>query len=139
MLPAFDESLHERTMARVNRARRENLSASVRAPSRLNPLLAWIARGAVAVLLLGVGIGIWMGSGQMQQDRIDASTAAEFNEAIASLGQTAKPLRYTLNVPMQSAQRQIGLLKEDAATFGMFVTDQVRNLSVPIDTSKLPS
>lgn len=138
MLPAFDESLHERTMQRVNRARRDNLAAAVLVPTRMNPAVSWFVRGAVALLLVGVGAGIWV-SMDTDRDRIDARSAVEFNQALASLGQTAKPLSATLHLPVRTAQHQLVLLKEDAATLGAFVTGQVRNLSMPIDTSKLPS
>jgi hypothetical protein len=130
--PAFSESLHERTMARVNRARRERLSQDL---SRAGSRGIWFGAltGAAALAMVVVGLMFW--SMPPAPATIASREPIDVAPLMASIRQTALPIERQFRLPMDSARGQIALLRDDARALSQFVKDQFDVLPAAKDSS----
>lgn len=124
MLPAVSDALHAKVMSRVHAARREKLANDPEPRRRAIPHRVWRLSGAAVVGALA--LTVWLAR--------PASAPKEpvhFEPMVASLRETAEPIRARFMLPMEQAERQIVLLKDDAVSLGTFVTDQLDILPIP--------
>lgn len=127
MSPAFDESLHAKTMSRVMAARREALAAAVRVEHPAVGRLWFAGKIATGLFALALGIGVYTST---RGTRVSVADADQFHDAIAQLEATTPRIDATFDFPMNTAKHQLVLLREDASALGEFFVGQLNVLPV---------
>jgi hypothetical protein len=124
--PAFDESLHAKTMSRVNAARRAQLAASVQIDHPATTRLFIVSKLALGFFLVFFAVAWYVVP--RNTPPITTADAKQFNEAIAELRQSTPPMDVPFALPMNKAKQQLVLLGEDANALGAFFVDQLNVL-----------
>ncbi len=133
--PAFDESLHVKTMSRVTHARRTHLSASVPVHQPQTTRLLFVGKVIGGMTLLAIVAAYFVVPRLPGNAPLNTASAQTFNDAIASLRATGHPITQQLRSPIDHAERQIVLLENDAKAFGAFVVGRLNVL--PSDDKSL--
>jgi len=121
--PAFDESLHVRTMQRLNQTRRQRAASTNTEPDPTsNRVRHLVTGGAIAAAVV---IALTLIVGNPFSPKPTAEDLARLNQAFASIRESASPIEQQFWVPVNSAERQLTLLGDDARAFGNFVAQRL--------------
>jgi hypothetical protein len=127
--PAFSDRLHERTMTRIDRARRAQLAR----PAELSDTAPrWVSYCGVACALVVIAMLGWRVVAP-QPDPVDLAAA------VADLRDVATPFETRLGGAIARAHGQMLGIKDDAQQLGDFVVRQLDLLDVGDDAQGPPA